>query len=261
MKTALCLSGHLRTFRHTADSLKKNIIDPLSCDVFIHTWDIIGAPPSPKTPGDNNYRNNLTVELLGEINNLYQPALMSIEEEKPKLDELKFRAKDIVVPAGQQQYIMQHIGLHTSMFYSMYMSNELRKEHEQENYLKYDLVIRCRPDMFLSTKLDYSMFPNKDTIYVPEIATYCEGGINDQMAIGTPALMDKYFNIYHDVENYYRHHSCVARPEIMIKYHLNRNGIKTEERNILYDIYRLDGSILKQHKMYAELIHNANFGI
>lgn len=258
MKVALCLSGHLRTFRNTAKSLKDNIIDPLNCDVFIHTWDVLGSPTG-KNPGDVNNQDTQIIDIMPEIYDLLNPTLISIERQKDKLEELKFKTRDIIIPIDEKQFIMQHIGLHISMFYSLYMSNNIRKEYEEENQIKYDMIIRCRPDIFLKTKLNLSMFPDKNKIYVPEIATYVENGINDQMAIGYADVMEYYFNIYNDVENYYRYHYSTVRPEVIIKYYLNKYNIITEEKPINYDIYRLDGGILRQYKMYAEMVPNSNF--
>lgn len=251
MKTALCLSGHLRSFRHTFQSLKNNIIDPLNCDVFIHTWDVIGAPTG-KNPGDIKNENFKTINCLQDIYGMFNPKYMSIEEQQDKLDLFINQTNDIKVPADEQQYIMKHIGLHISMFYSIFMSNNLRKDYEQENNIEYDLIVRCRPDLFFKTILDFSMFADKNKLYVPDIATYVSNGINDQVAISSPSTMDTYCDIYHCIANYYRHRVCTARPEVMIKYHLDKNNIKTESKNIDYDLYRLDGSILKQLKMRAE---------
>jgi hypothetical protein len=251
MKTALCLSGHLRTFRYTFEALKVNVIDPLNCDVFIHTWDVIGAPTG-KNPGDIKNETAQTVDCLQDIYGMLNPKFMSIEDQKDKLDGFISATNDIVVPAHEQQYIMKHVGLHVSMFYSLYMANSLKNEYEQENNIKYDLVVRCRPDIFFKTKLNFDMFPDSNKIYVPDIATYVEGGINDQVAIGSSQVLDQYSDIYNHVANYYRHHACVARPEVMIKYHLDRLGVPSETRDIDYDLYRLDGAMLKQHKMHAE---------
>lgn len=253
MKVALCLSGHLRTFQYTYKSLKDNIINQLNCDVFIHTWDVIGAP-TKKNPGDIANNSKQTIDYLDDIYRMLDPKFMSIEDQKDKLDELIKQTNDITVPPQEQQYIMQHIGLHVSMFYSINMSNNLRKEYEQDNNIKYDLVIRCRPDLFFRTKLDFDMFNDLNKIYVPDIATYAEGGINDQVAIGTSTIIDQYCDIYHHISDYYRSNICVARPEVMIKHHLDKCKIIVESKNIDYDLYRLDGSILRQYKWRAEFV-------
>jgi hypothetical protein len=251
MKTALCLSGHLRTFAHTANALRANVIEPLNCDIFIHTWDVIGAPTG-KNPGDIDNQNNKTISYINQINELLCPAAISIEDERTKLNHLIQQTNDIVVPAEQRQFIMKHVGLHVGMFYSIYEANNLRKQYETSNDIQYDLVIRCRPDLFFKDRLDFSMFPDNQSIYVPEIATYASDGINDQVAIGSSEVMNKYCDIYHNVADYYRNNVCTARPEVMIKYHLDLNNVTVETRNINYDLYRLDGSILKQFKMHAE---------
>lgn len=102
------------------------------------------------------------------------------------------------------------------------------------------------------------MFKNPNIIYVPEIATYTVEGINDQVAIGSSYVIDKYCDIFYEVENYYRNHICAARPEIMFKYHLDKNHIPIQMNDIRYDIWRIDGTVFRQHKMHGEFL-SVNF--
>ena len=55
MKICILLSGHLRTYKKTIDSWKKNILDFDNIDIFIHTWDIIDRDTQSwyKTSGYN----------------------------------------------------------------------------------------------------------------------------------------------------------------------------------------------------------------
>ena len=39
------------------------------------------------------------------------------------------------------------------MAYGFYKTNLLRKEYEQDNKIEYDVVIKCRPDVFFRTEL------------------------------------------------------------------------------------------------------------
>ena len=39
MKVAVCLSGQLRSFKKSRDSLFKNIIEPTNADLFVYGWD------------------------------------------------------------------------------------------------------------------------------------------------------------------------------------------------------------------------------
>ena len=256
MKTALCISGHLRTFNYTYSSILENIIEPLNCDVFIHTWNVLGAPTG-KNIGDINKQNDKTLNYLDLIDKTYAPKLISIENGTSKLTEFIKETSDIKVPSDEQQYVMTHIGLHISMFYSLFAANNLKKEYENITG-KYDLVIRLRPDLHFYEKLTFDRFEDKNSIYVPEIATYTNDGLNDQVAIGSSELMDKYCDIYNEVQNYYRHHKCTARPESMIKYHLDNNKINYIKSDIKYDMWRLDGSVLRQQSMHAEFLPNIN---
>lgn len=252
MKFALCLSGHLRTFPDVLLYFKQNLIDPLNCDVFIHTWDVMGAPTG-KNPGDIANTTNKTVNYLNSIYNICNIKQLLIENDNTSTRFIE-QTRDIQASPQDQQFIMKHIGYHVSMFYSIYMANKLKIQHEQIHGFIYDRVIRCRPDVRLGTIFHPNMFPDNNSIYLPKIATYCQEGVNDQMAIGSSQIIDSYSNIYNDIIDYYRNPITTCRPEALIKYHLNKNNISINKINIDYDIYRLDGGILRQHEMWAEML-------
>src|ERR1700733_7399392 len=99
MKFALCLSGHLRTFDSILPYLKQSVIDPLNCDIFIHTWDVIGSPTN-KNPGDNANLKNKTVNILPNIYNQCNPQKVLIENENI-INEFIKQANDIVVKSNE----------------------------------------------------------------------------------------------------------------------------------------------------------------
>jgi hypothetical protein len=249
MKTALCLSGNLRTFEQTFPSIKQNIIDPLNCDVFIYTPNKIGAP-TRKTAGDVECQNIQTDLLYDNIVGMFNPKKIVIEEENTQ--RFINMSKDIKIRPNEKMFIAGHLGYHIAMFYYIFMCNQIKIRYEMENNFVYDRVIRFRPDIKMNTKLDHSMFPDNNKIYLPEIAQYCNEGLNDQMAIGSSNSMNIYAELYNHVISYYKNHTTTARPEAMVRYHLCKNGIKFETRNIQYDIYRLSGEIYKQYKMHGE---------
>ena len=145
---------------------------------------------------------------------------------------------------------MKHVKYHVSMFYGIKRANDLKSEFEKENNFQYDLVVKIRPDIRFGTVFNYEMFPEKyKKIYLPKIATYCIEGLNDQVAISSSTLMDKYCELYPKVIDYYRYHTTTARPEAMVKYHLTSLNIPFERIDIIYDIYRLNGKILRQEEM------------
>lgn len=250
MKTAICFSGHLRTFFEVFHSVKTNIIDPLNADVFIHTWEVMGAP-TRKTQTDNELHYVLCDQQ--KVIELAQPKKIVFEPEKI-LETFIKDTNDIVVPEDQRRFIMTHIGYHIGMFYSIHRANQLKCEYEQENNFKYDRVIRIRPDLFWETKLDHSMFPDNNILYIPEIAQFCDEGMNDQVCIGSSHNVDMYSNIYYDIISYYRNNVITARPEALFRYHINKHQIPIQTLDLNYKMYRLDGAIFTQYKMHGDYI-------
>lgn len=251
MKSALCLSGHLRTFEATFPSFKENVIDPMNCDVFIHTWNSLGAP-TKKNMGDIQFENKNISSILNTVHQLYQPKKIIVEEEN-NFQSFKDQTNHIIVPDAEKSFIMQHLGLHVAMFYSIFKANQLKSEYEAEHNFKYDRVIRCRPDLRFNSKLEPHMFPDNMSIYLPEIAQYCNEGVNDQVAIGSSFAGDVYALIYNHIIDYYANRRTTARPEAMVKFHLDTYRMPIKMLNISYDMYRLDGTMMRQHKMWSEV--------
>lgn len=243
MRTAICFSGHLRSFDTTYHYLKDTVIKPMKADVFIHTWDIVGTLHS-RHKGDGDAQHfKINVD---HIKNMVNPIAMLVETES---DRFIKAADHVVVPDDQKMYIAGHVGFHVSMFYSIYKANQLKSEHEKLNKFTYDRVIRIRPDIRMGTTLHPHLFPDANKLYVPEIGKYTEQGMNDQIAIGPSKLIDIYSDTYNHIIDYYKNRVTVARPEMLLKHHLITNKIAIQEIDIIYDIYRFDGSILRQSRL------------
>ena len=106
-------------------SIKKNIIEPNKCDVFIHSW-------------SKNNKDEL-IELLNPINYKF--------EEHKIFDRDTSSKKNAV----------------TSRFYSEYQANKLKKIHEKKNKFKYDIVIHSRLDVIWFNPLE--LYEKKNTLF------------------------------------------------------------------------------------------------
>jgi SAM-dependent methyltransferase len=243
-RVAVCLSGHLRTFDRTYKSLMDNLVNPLSADVFIHTWETIGSQNS-KVGSDRHTSAVSTNSRLKDINSFYNPKKINIENfDKKYFIDL---GNKVSIAESDKIYVANHLGYHFAMFYSIKKANDLKIQAESENGFKYDYVIRIRPDIFLETKLNDSFFPaQKNCIVTPIIAQYHSDGINDQIAIGSSESMDKYCSLFNNKLQYCQDRVSSIRPESLLRYHTSKNEISIEKRNIQYLIIRVDGTILKQ---------------
>lgn len=243
MRTAICFSGHLRSFDTTFNYLKDTVIRPMNADVFIHTWDTIGSLQNRhKGDGDaEHFKINLE-----HVKRTANPVSMSVETESNKFIEA---TSHISIPEEDKMYIAGHIGFHVGMFYSIFKANQLKCDYEKLNNFTYDRVIRFRPDIRMGTTFNPKMFPDNNKLYIPEIGKYTEEGMNDQVAVGSSKTIDIYSNTYNNIIEYYSNHVTVLRPEMILKHHLTKNQVIIQDVNIVYDIYRFDGSILRQSRL------------
>ena len=147
-KIAIQLFGHLRTYKKCFPALKKHLLNKYNCDIFIHTWDTIDH--NTKTWHKNKCKNAIEKVNKNEIVSLYHPKTIKIEKQiSNNLGVLTANNRQISI-----------LGI-TSMFYSMQQVNELRRQYEIENSVKYDFVICLRPDILLLEDFNIENFIKK----------------------------------------------------------------------------------------------------
>jgi len=247
MKVALCLSGQSRTFKKCFKSQKKHIIDALNPDIFIHTWTFSGSPDIHST---HNH---------GYDSEKYKKYVESYQCVVPATDLIKlYKPKKIIVEHPNYNYFIEKIKQSNRykkaegfeklfdndnkykwfnllmMYYSIFMSNQLKSEFEQEIDCSYDIVIRCRMDLyfkkFMIDKTIQSIQnniiflpPNEDMdiIFNPIMKEQLvkQGPVympNDKLAYGNSASMDYYASAYSFFEkdvDFYPHHGEAVMSE------------------------------------------------
>ncbi len=131
MKIAVCFSGQIRRAVDSSVNIL-NFIKGCDADYFIHTWDV---NDSKRLFGDERYDQKYThikkVELNDyiKINNIYKP-------KKTKVDIYE----DYCNRSAERKISS------APMWYSWYESIRLKREYEEENNFKYDIVIKMRMD-------------------------------------------------------------------------------------------------------------------
>ena len=213
MKVALCFSGKLGDWDQCTDSILQNIITPLKPDIFLATWD------------DEDYQSFVQ---------FYKPKrwiTFNFKEKKESLDNL--------IPDTPQQ---PSAGL-APMLYNMHACNSLRAEYESAIKIKYDLIIRMRPDIMVLEQIKKHEIDDcikNNTIRLPyfestniynheeEMAkefsfsfVYDKASlpdqINDQIAIGSRDSMFKYMTASTKTREAINHLWDEGYPEYMIK--------------------------------------------
>jgi hypothetical protein len=179
MRTALCLSGHLRSFAHTFRSIKRYVIDPLSCDVFLATWE--HAEQSSRAPVDRDL-------VLG----LYRPLGYTFESRR----DVKFTNEPPPTAA-------KHLRAIQPMWYLISRANDLKTAHEKETGCRYDAVIRSRFDLDFFAPVDMGKVAPK-TYHVARFGMHPRRRPNDMFGYGTSETMDVVSTLFSYVSRHAR---------------------------------------------------------
>lgn len=229
MKVAVCISGLLRSFEQTFESLFVNLTDQFDCDFFIHTWETMGSHDRHfdyKVSGIN------VKNIESKIQAIYNPKNLIIEPRK------QFHYSELMRQRNQGR---DNNGL-LSMFYKILECNKLKSAYENQYNFKYDCVIRYRADMLIQSKIIIDPMLNLNSIFIPSFGDF--GGINDQFAFSNSKNMDSYSSLF-DRMNEYLTDGQVLNPEFLLKYHIDKNKLPIARFNCNYILKRPDGSFLK----------------
>lgn len=158
MKTALYISGELRTFRNCFNSFKSNILDPNNCDIFMHL-----------------YKDDAIKEAL----ELYDPKKVLIVDKNhyfPNISNVCVRQK-----------------MHETNVDSLYRQWDNIKKSFDLIDLKYDCVVKLRYDIKYTKPIIFSDF-DMNFLNVP-IGGDWRGGLFDMFAFGSYEIMKTYSNL------------------------------------------------------------------
>ena len=237
-KIAMCISGYLRTFKECYPTIKKNIIDGNDIDIFIHTYDKWGNSSGWRHPIDLS--EDIDMEFLESIPNI---KLMAIQ----KWDNIKYQFEKF----REFQPYITNINVIATIFYKVYMCNELRKQYEKENNIKYDLIIRMRGDQIFEKKINLEFPEDKILInaypwgdedfihhYVGEDCGEPGGRnetewMNDRFAVGTPENIDYLSELYLHFEELITNEKWIEL-EFLLHKHLANKDIQFEKRNLQF---------------------------
>jgi dTDP-glucose pyrophosphorylase len=154
LKIAVCYSGEPRDFKNCFENHKKNIFQHHHIDTYVHMWecDETTTKATPDEVGINNeWRNN--IPLITNLDYLMTMRPFSYIIEKRDMTPLT---------PQERQHKLKH-GIRECV-------NMIHKN------IKYDFVIRLRPDFFVLDKIDFNKILNiQDSVWL----TVDEPTIND----------------------------------------------------------------------------------
>jgi hypothetical protein len=170
-RIAVCMTGRCAGLNQTHPTIRGCLLNQIGdYDLFMFV------------PRDSNSH-------LAEMLN---PTVIRIEDD-PQLHEGSLvNGINCRLKTGVQPYLQQ--------LYGLKQCNQLRIEYEKENGIRYDFIIRCRPDLMFVKPLDHLSLLDLSYVHVPDFHAY--DGINDRFAIGCSEHMDIYMNKLDEFHDY-----------------------------------------------------------
>lgn len=164
MKIAVCLSGHPRSFKITAPSIKKVFGD---ADFFFSTWEDQSNHETLEVFKDNDM-NLVAHEFVTEP--------IQISHERKILDDFRKSFPDFFI-------LNQWFGVKRAVR----LMQDFRVAHNKD----YDIVVRCRFDL----KLDFSI-EQLTEVFVPGALNIVKASTagSDQFSYGTTEIMEEFLS-------------------------------------------------------------------
>lgn len=223
MRVALLISGHLREFKKCFDSINTFLLQKYDCDVFISTWNTPGYWTPIDDKGIDDYCRE-TGNIEEEVS-IYNPVSLEIEELSSMEDSFNDLSLKILEKGNKKRWGRNKniIG----MYYKIWKCNSLRLEAEKLNNIKYDLIIRVRPDILIKNLDIENLDIYDNTLY----GVVSKDLICDSFFFGTDKTMNAVCNIYKELEEICER-GCLFDPHDILKeslsfYSLNLSTIKT----------------------------------
>ena len=213
MKAALLISGYLRTFRENIPNLKEKILNRFeNIDVYIHI--------TKNSEKEDKYLN-IDGENIDFISETISPKCLLYEENSNLSDD-------------------PSINNTLNLWFKYHKLNELKIENEK-NFGRYDIVIKYRPDLNIFSEIDFDI--NGDSIYIPKdskidrnkLVNLDDRYLCDIFAYGSSTAMDRYFNIYDNLQDLIKVKKTGISETLLYNY-LNEYGIEYETIDISYDV-------------------------
>ena len=248
-KIAMCISGYLRTFEECYPTIYKNILQDNDIDIFIHTYDKLGNSSGWRHPID--LKDDINMNFLENIPNI---KILAVQ----KWDNIKYQFEKF----RKYQSHITNINVIGCIFYKIYMCNQLRKEYEQNNNIKYDLIIRMRGDQIFTKKINLDFPENKilinsypwgDEDYIHHFVGEDCGlpghrneteWINDRFSVGNSENIDYLCDLYNHFEELIIDEPYIELEHLLYK-HLAKKNIEFEKRFLQFYVKHKPPRLIK----------------
>ena len=219
MNIAICLSGLIRYPENALNTISKIGTSEDTIKIFIHTWRVKDKELFTTRIFQPEYKelDKIVEDNTSSLDSFnYESAL--IENYESLESKFKKIYSDLLSKCSPgTNYTISPI----SMYYSIFKSNQLKMNYEDENSMLFDKVVRMRMDSDY-IKDDTIDFSNYDSDLCIPAGEDWDNGINDQFAFGKSHIMDQYSNVYNNIYNI---EFEKYQPETMMKQNLEYYNI------------------------------------
>ncbi|NVM34347.1 MAG: hypothetical protein HWN81_02050 [Candidatus Lokiarchaeota archaeon] len=229
MNVALCYSGQLRDFKKCFESHVKHIIEPnKDCNffIFLHSWadkDLEGESYFKDRMGRD--RGFYKTDNVSEVLHVNPDSLLI---EKP----MNFQTD--LVPDPRFPHPMQNV---LSMYYSIMMSNEIKRIFCSIRGINIDWSLRMRTDLFFQKDLKLSDYDNK-LMYINNQRIHTEYAVNDLFSFSSDDNMNHYSQTFNRIPEM-ASNGCAVNPECFLGFNLKNCDMEIKKENLQRNIYNL----------------------
>lgn len=232
---AICMSGNTRTFDQCENNIKTHIIDPLirsGCNVntFFSTW-----------TDEDLIKNKSKLENLCDkivCQNYNQNYFLNYHTKQ----YLKFPG---LCGDGTSANA-------SSMFYNIKNSFGLSENYSNEHNIKYDIIIRLRPDIIYQNSININSIMKallNDYLYMPQFHGKYSNvtlGMMDHFYYGNASVMTPIMKTFDNITNYLKDDSVVHTAEGFLHKSITSNNIFIYNFNFTY-------GVIRQHNKYESI--------
>lgn len=258
LRVALCFSGHCRTFMSVWPSWERHVLPYHNVDVFCHLWDTYGPALKSLTP--EKHTSGVGVSDIVDITKVWglcSPVSLVIESYESKRSAFNIESEILY-------HIRDRLGVwkrdqpsaNISMYYTIWMCNQLKRAYEELHNFTYDMVIRTRFDVNIAQPIPSIILDDLDSVWS---STNAPGGplkheVNDVCFVTNSKNIDVMTNMY--ATFYKRLPDYVNRqifpsfinPHLMYNQHIIDNELSSKKTA------ELDINIIREDS-------NSNFGV
>lgn len=211
MKVAVLIPGMLRCFEQVNPEFKKYIMDVLEPDIFF-----------------SGYPNSKGLEYCeSKIKELWNPKKYIIRE---YTEELRKKIHPNDEKFEVRKVYDARVSSTLSGKYNIKLANDLRKQHEKENNIKYDLLIVWRPELVFYKTLEKDEIEKASNgdVLIPDAWDFKEVNpicVSDIGVVTNGESMDIYASLIDCIDKYWEE-GYLFHPETLMGVHLEKTGLK-----------------------------------